>query len=1026
MATDIIARGMITEYKSGTNIDFKENEDGSVTISASGDVSSEDTVARDTIDNHKLDKNNPHNVTAEQVGLGNVNNTADLDKPISTAVQTALNDKANTKHTHKKSDITDFPNSLPANGGNADTVDGFDIAEYVTTLPEGEYYTEVARINTRHKKIESCDTSNLKVGLADYATNADHAMNAGTVNNHTVDSDVPANAVFTDTTNSDVTIVGNPVQIDGLQGGVPFSEITVSGKNLIPFPYIQSTKTVNGITFTDNEDGTITANGTATAEISFALVWKNIHIPKGTYAISGCPEGGNLSTGFYIVCGTDVIRFSTDVGNGGTFTISEDTNDFTFSIRINSGVTVDNVVFRPQLELGDTATYYEPPITSQEVTITRCGKNLLNVYIPTKREYVVNNTTFTINDDGSVTAVSAETETAATRLSLSMTCPPGDYMFSGSADKDFCTYIYNRTKNTVTAWANPNPVPCRIEKENEYVLYFMVRQNGKANGNVCKPQLELGDTATEYEPYHADTISITPTFNPYTIQNDLLQYNDINTLIASIGELKVVGVQKNAAVKKVWDEITEVEHNADSMQSEITALGNVNAEGTLVVLDDLQGGVPFSEITVSGKNLLTYPYNETTKTVNGITFTDNGDGTITVNGTATANATFSLSSKIVYKSGVDYVISGCPNGGDRKFKIKGNSDGVNADDVGYGKTFSFSEDTECSVSILIYKDVTVENLIFRPQIELGATPTAYEPPITGRELTLAVSGKNLINNIQATGTVVGVTVTKNDDGTVTINGTTTGDLWLLFDDKCRVVKDKTYTFSMGFDASVGIMFGVRSGDNAQSYLSTGISGSFVAPVTGICRIRGYAKSGITFDNLTIYPQLEIGSTATPYEPYNGTEYNITPDNNPYVIPNDIRQQEGYNVISVSEGELSVVGVRKNAAIKRIWDDMSMDLLFDGTVTTGTNCITDNVNGYNFLYFYGNLSSVSGESGNVTGSLVIPKTARAILAGQSLVVTTGVIYITVNIINIESGVMTFTITPSDSSREIYEFKVFGIK
>ena len=26
MAIDIIARGMITEYKSGTNIDFKENE----------------------------------------------------------------------------------------------------------------------------------------------------------------------------------------------------------------------------------------------------------------------------------------------------------------------------------------------------------------------------------------------------------------------------------------------------------------------------------------------------------------------------------------------------------------------------------------------------------------------------------------------------------------------------------------------------------------------------------------------------------------------------------------------------------------------------------------------------------------------------------------------------------------------------------------------------------------------------------------------------------------------------------------
>jgi len=39
---------------------------------------------------------NPHSVTKEQVGLGNCDNTSDADKPISTAVQTALNGKQNT------------------------------------------------------------------------------------------------------------------------------------------------------------------------------------------------------------------------------------------------------------------------------------------------------------------------------------------------------------------------------------------------------------------------------------------------------------------------------------------------------------------------------------------------------------------------------------------------------------------------------------------------------------------------------------------------------------------------------------------------------------------------------------------------------------------------------------------------------------------------------------------------------------------------------------------------------------------
>lgn len=45
------------------------------------------------VDNHIHDYNNPHNVTKAQVGLQYVDNTADADKPVSTALQTALNGK---------------------------------------------------------------------------------------------------------------------------------------------------------------------------------------------------------------------------------------------------------------------------------------------------------------------------------------------------------------------------------------------------------------------------------------------------------------------------------------------------------------------------------------------------------------------------------------------------------------------------------------------------------------------------------------------------------------------------------------------------------------------------------------------------------------------------------------------------------------------------------------------------------------------------------------------------------------------
>jgi hypothetical protein len=58
------------------------------------------------ISTHIADLANPHAVTKTQVGLGNADNTSDLNKPISTATQSALDLKANSSHTHALSDLT--------------------------------------------------------------------------------------------------------------------------------------------------------------------------------------------------------------------------------------------------------------------------------------------------------------------------------------------------------------------------------------------------------------------------------------------------------------------------------------------------------------------------------------------------------------------------------------------------------------------------------------------------------------------------------------------------------------------------------------------------------------------------------------------------------------------------------------------------------------------------------------------------------------------------------------------------------
>lgn len=59
---------------------------------------------------HVSDFNNPHHVTKEQIGLGNVDNTSDMNKPISTATQMALDKKADVRHSHTMTDIADLEN----------------------------------------------------------------------------------------------------------------------------------------------------------------------------------------------------------------------------------------------------------------------------------------------------------------------------------------------------------------------------------------------------------------------------------------------------------------------------------------------------------------------------------------------------------------------------------------------------------------------------------------------------------------------------------------------------------------------------------------------------------------------------------------------------------------------------------------------------------------------------------------------------------------------------------------------------
>ena len=72
------------------------------------------TTNKNDIASHVGNTNNPHEVTKAQIGLGNVDNTSDLSKPISTATQTALDGKVD-KVTGKGLSTNDFTNTYKGN-----------------------------------------------------------------------------------------------------------------------------------------------------------------------------------------------------------------------------------------------------------------------------------------------------------------------------------------------------------------------------------------------------------------------------------------------------------------------------------------------------------------------------------------------------------------------------------------------------------------------------------------------------------------------------------------------------------------------------------------------------------------------------------------------------------------------------------------------------------------------------------------------------------------------------------------------
>lgn len=145
-----------------------------------------------------------------------------------------------------------------------------------------------------------------------------------------------------------------PSEIDS----VVVSEIKSVEKNLLPYPYADTTKAMNGISYTDNGDGTITANGTVTGNTNFHFALQML-VEPGTYTYSLNTLPGNTICWGYDTANSKSYAYLTATKLSATFTITEPTYISFYIVCSTVGVSFPNIVFKPQLELGDTATDYE-------------------------------------------------------------------------------------------------------------------------------------------------------------------------------------------------------------------------------------------------------------------------------------------------------------------------------------------------------------------------------------------------------------------------------------------------------------------------------------------------------------------------------------------------------------------------------------------------------------------------------------------------------------------------------------------
>lgn len=280
------------------------------------------------------------------------------------------------------------------------------------------------------------------------------------------------------------------------------------------------------------------------------------------------------------------------------------------------------------------------------------------------------------------------------------------------------------------------------------------------NTNV---QIEKGTTVTEYEPYVGGVASPNPDY-PQAIKSvadsgyfdgELLQgmYNTSGVFTSStdICSKNPIPCKEGDIIKLIYGEVVPAiaiafydenmafisrPYEVNTNEYETIAPTNAKYMKFHIDLDSNTSATPqtVKHITVTingnyalivkskGKNLL--KSNIDNQTLYGVTFTNNADGSIAVNGTSTLEFSVTINDSLKLSKGA-YIINGNPyNDTVTRLGVRVNEQWYF--DYGSGKEFIVQEDTYVKVSMVFKQGCTFNTAIY-PMIRPLGTDDTYEP-----------------------------------------------------------------------------------------------------------------------------------------------------------------------------------------------------------------------------------------------------------------------------------------------------------